>query len=98
MDLGGVLIFCRNAKITGTSVQMAALRTCGDYLCGRVVSAIFAVLSQRRGAAHRTRPARRPHHHLALGPVLCARTEQALPSGIEAHKPLLEGGRDLRSG
>ena len=24
--------------------------------------------------------------------VLCARTEQALPSGIEAHKPFLEGG------
>jgi hypothetical protein len=45
MDWGAALIFCRNAKITATFVQMATLRTCGDYLCGGVVSAIFAVLS-----------------------------------------------------
>jgi hypothetical protein len=45
MDWGGVLIIFRDAKITATSVQMETLRTCGDYLCSRVVSAIFPVLS-----------------------------------------------------
>ena len=45
MDCGGVLIIFRDAKITAAFVQMATLRTCGDYLCGGVVSAIFPVLS-----------------------------------------------------
>src|SRR5215831_6871529 len=33
-----------------------------------------------------------------MGPTLCAGTEPALSSGIEAHQWLLEGGRDLHSG
>jgi hypothetical protein len=33
-----------------------------------------------------------------MGPVLCARTEQALSSGIEAHQSILEGRRDVHSG
>src|SRR5215831_1785619 len=33
-----------------------------------------------------------------MGPTLCAGTEPALSSGIEAYQWLLEGGRDLHSG
>ena len=43
--MGAVLIWCESAKITTAFVQMAPLRTCGDHLCGGMVSAIFALLS-----------------------------------------------------
>src|SRR3954465_11742423 len=63
------------AEITAAIVQMASLRTGGDHLCGRLVPAILALLSQRRRTSHRTRPSRRPQHYLALGAALRTGTE-----------------------
>src|SRR5262249_16023441 len=60
-DAGAALICCESAKITAAFVQMAPLRTCGDHLCGGMVSAVFALLSQRRRTSQRARATSRPY-------------------------------------
>src|SRR6516225_3128493 len=74
---------------------MAPLRTRDHYLCGSLVSAVFAFVSRRRGITCRTGSAGRPHHHLALGAALRTRTKQKMSTRIETYQWLLEGRRDV---
>ena len=76
---------------------MATLRASDHCMRGSMVLAIFPLVSRRRGTCGRAWSVGGSYDDLAVSTAVRTRTQQAVPSGTEAHQQFLEGRRNVRA-